>query len=210
VKRALFCRILFFFLQTEIDFQMKNIVLFASGGGSNAEQIIRYFLHSKSVNVALVLTNNATAGVIQKAAQYNVPTLAFTKEELNNGFVLRHIQAFNPSLIVLAGFLLKFPADIISAYPGRVINIHPALLPNYGGKGMYGLHVHRAVLQNKERETGITIHYVNDNYDEGNVIFQESVVIEECLTPEDVALKVLALEHEHFPRVIEQLLEKDR
>jgi len=185
---------------------MKNIVLFASGGGSNAEQIMRYFLHNKSINVAVVLTNNANAGVLQKAAQYNIPTLAFTKEELNSGFVLRHVQAFNPSLIVLAGFLLKFPANIIAAYPGRVINIHPALLPNYGGKGMYGIHVHRAVHENKDKESGITIHYVNDDYDEGNVIFQQAVAIEECLTPEEVALKVLALEHEHFPKVIEQLV----
>jgi phosphoribosylglycinamide formyltransferase-1 len=206
VKRALFCRILFLFLQTENDFQMKNIVLFASGGGSNAEQIMRHFLQSETVNVALVLTNNANAGVLQRAAEYGVPALVFTKEELSNGFVLRHLQAFNPSLIVLAGFLLKFPADIIGAYPGKVINIHPALLPRYGGKGMYGLHVHRAVHENKEKETGITIHYVNDNYDEGNVIFQQTVAIEECLSPEEVSLKVLALEHEHFPRVIEELL----
>ena len=185
---------------------MKNIVLFASGGGSNAEQIMSYFLQSKTVNVALVLTNNANAGVLQKAAQYNVPTLVFTKEELSNGFVLRHVQAFNPHLIVLAGFLLKFPADIIAAYPGRVINIHPALLPHYGGKGMYGIHVHRAVHENKEKESGITIDYVNDNYDEGNVIFQETVAIEECLTPEEISLKVLALEHEHFSRVIEKII----
>jgi phosphoribosylglycinamide formyltransferase-1 len=206
VKRALFCRILFLFLQTENDFQMKNIVLFASGGGSNAEQIMRHFLQSETVNVALVLTNNANAGVLQRAAEYGVPALVFTKEELSNGFVLRHLQAFNPSLIVLAGFLLKFPADIIAAYPGKVINIHPALLPRYGGKGMYGLHVHRAVHENNEKESGITIHYVNDNYDEGNVIFQQTVAIEECLSPEEVSLKVLALEHEHLPRVIEELL----
>ncbi|KGO91561.1 phosphoribosylglycinamide formyltransferase [Flavobacterium subsaxonicum] len=185
---------------------MKNIVLFASGGGSNAEQIMRYFSQSKTHKVALVLANNQNAGVLAKAEAYNVPTLVFTKDELNNGFVLRHVQAFNPALIVLAGFLLKFPADIISAYPGRVINIHPALLPNYGGKGMYGMHVHRAVLENKDPESGITIHYVNDNYDEGNIIFQQSVPLDGCLTPEDVALKVLALEHEHFPRVIEELL----
>jgi len=185
---------------------MKNIVLFASGGGSNAQQIISYFLQSKTVNVALVLTNNANAGVLQKAAQYSVPTLVFTKEELTNGFVLRHVQAFNPTLIVLAGFLLKFPAAIIATYPGRVINIHPALLPNYGGKGMYGIHVHRAVLENKEKESGITIHYVNDNYDEGNVIFQQVVAIEDCLTPEEVSLKVLALEHEHYPQIIEKLV----
>jgi len=185
---------------------MKNIVIFASGGGSNAEKIISYFSQSETIKVALVLTNNANAGVLAKAAAYGIPALVFTKEELNNGFVLRHLQAFNPSLIVLAGFLQKFPADIIAAYPHKVINIHPALLPKYGGKGMYGAHVHRAVHENGEKESGITIHYVNDNYDEGNVIFQKAVNIEECLSPDDVALKVLALEHEHFPRVIEQLL----
>ena len=185
---------------------MKNIVLFASGGGSNADKIISYFLQSETVKVAVVLTNNANAGVIAKAESYGIPTLVFTKEELANGNVLRHVQAFNPSLIVLAGFLLKFPADIIAAYPHKVINIHPALLPKYGGKGMYGLHVHRAVLENKEKESGISIHYVDDNYDEGNIIFQAAVAIEECLSPEEVALKVLALEHEHFPKVIEQLI----
>lgn len=208
MKDALFCGILFFFLQNENVCQMKNIVLFASGSGSNAQEIISYFLHSEKHKVVLVLTNNPNAGVLDKAAHFGVPSLVFTKEELNNGFVLRHLQAFNPALIVLAGFLLKFPADIIAAYPGMVINIHPALLPNYGGKGMYGMHVHRAVLENKDPQSGITIHYVNDNYDEGNTIFQQTVAIEECLTPEEVALKVLALEHEHFPRVIEQLLDE--
>ena len=207
MKEALFCRILFFFLQNEIDFQMKNIVLFASGGGSNAEQIISYFLHNETSKVVLVLTNNANAGVIAKAESYNIPTIVFNKEELNDGSVLRKLQAFNPSLIVLAGFLLKFPGNIIAAYPGKVINIHPALLPNYGGKGMYGMHVHRAVHQNKDKESGITIHYVNDNYDEGNVIFQQSVAVDACATPEEIAQKVLELEHEHFPKVIEQLLE---
>ncbi len=185
---------------------MKNIVLFASGGGSNADKIMSYFSQSKTVKVALVLTNNANAAVIEKARGYGVPVLVFTKEELNNGFVQRYLQAFNPTLIVLAGFLLKFPSGIIEAYPNRVINIHPALLPKYGGKGMYGLHVHRAVLENKEKESGITIHYVNNDYDEGNIIFQRAIAIEECITPEEVALKVLALEHEYFPKVIEQLV----
>jgi phosphoribosylglycinamide formyltransferase-1 len=185
---------------------MKNIVLFASGGGSNAAQIMAYFEQSKTARVVLVLTNNAAAGVLDKAAAHGVPSFVFTKEELNNGFVLRHLQAFNPHLIVLAGFLLKFPAGIIAAYPHRVINIHPALLPKYGGKGMYGAHVHHAVHENKEKESGITIHYVNNDYDEGNIIFQQAVAIEECLSPEEVALKVLALEHEYFPKVIEKLI----
>ena len=188
---------------------MKNIVIFASGSGSNAEKIISYFAQSNTAKVVLVLTNNANAGVLAKANGFNVPTLVFTKEELSNGFVLRHLQAFNPQLIVLAGFLQKFPGDIIAAYPHKVINIHPALLPKYGGKGMYGAHVHRAVHENGDKESGITIHYVNDNYDEGNVIFQKAVAIEECLSPDEVALKVLELEHEHFAKVIEKLITRE-
>jgi phosphoribosylglycinamide formyltransferase-1 len=184
---------------------MKNIVLFASGGGSNAEQIMQYF-GSKQHKVAAVFTNNPNAGVLQKADAHGIPTVVFTRDGLNDGTVLQQVKGFNPSLIVLAGFLLKFPTNIISEYPHRVINIHPALLPNYGGKGMYGIHVHRAVLENKEKESGITIHFVDDNYDEGSIIFQKAVAIEECLSPEEVALKVLTLEHEHFPKVIEELL----
>ena len=109
---------------------------------------------------------------------------------------------------MLAGFLWKFPAGIIAAYPHKVINIHPALLPKYGGKGMYGINVHRVVLENKEKESGITIHYVDENYDEGNIIFQKAILVEECVSPEEVALKVLSLEHEHFPKVIEEILSK--
>ncbi|MFP9112956.1 phosphoribosylglycinamide formyltransferase [Flavobacterium sp. RHBU_3] len=185
---------------------MKNIVIFASGGGSNAEKIIEYFANSPVARVVLVLSNRPGAGVLFKAESHHVPTLTFTKEELENGWVLRHLQAFNPHIIVLAGFLQKFPADIIAAYPHKVINIHPALLPKYGGKGMYGIHVHRAVLENNEPESGITIHYVDENYDEGNIIFQQSIALADCATPEEVAAKVLALEHEHFPKVIEKLL----
>lgn len=187
---------------------MKNIVIFASGGGSNAEQIMRYFEHREGFAVTGVLTNNANAGVISKAEKYNIPVVVFNREELNNGKVLTKVNQFNPDIIVLAGFLWKFPADIITEYPDKVINIHPALLPKYGGKGMYGINVHRAVLENKDTESGITIHYVNNNYDEGNVIFQKAVLLEQCTTPEEVAAKVLTLEHEHLPRVIEELLNK--
>lgn len=187
---------------------MKNIVLFASGGGSNAEQIMLYFAQREGFAVTALLTNNPNAGVIEKAEKHNVPVVVFSRETLNNGQVLHEVSRFKPDIIVLAGFLWKFPADIIAAYPNKVINIHPALLPKYGGKGMYGMNVHRAVLENKDKESGITIHYVNDNYDEGNIIFQKAVVLEQCTTAEDVAAKVLTLEHEHFPRVIEELLTK--
>jgi phosphoribosylglycinamide formyltransferase-1 len=185
---------------------MKKIILFASGGGSNAEQIMQYFDGKQQVEVSAVLTNNQNAGVIERAKSYNVPTHIFTREELNEGKVLQIVNEINPDLIVLAGFLLKFPSDIIAAYPHKVINIHPALLPKYGGKGMYGIHVHRAVLENKEKESGITIHFVDDNYDEGNIIYQHAIAVEECISPEEVALKVLSLEHEHFPRIIEEIL----
>lgn len=185
---------------------MKKIVLFASGGGSNAEKIMQYFGEKSEYEVSGVFTNNANAGVVDKAKEYNVPAFIFTREELNGDDVLQKIQKIGPDLIVLAGFLWKFPSNIIAAYPHKVINIHPALLPKYGGKGMYGIHVHTAVLENKEKESGITIHFVDDNYDEGNIIFQKAIVVEECLSPDEVALKVLSLEHEHFPRVIEELL----
>jgi len=188
---------------------MKNIVLFASGGGSNAQRIMEHFLQKENMAVAAVFTNNPNAGVIAVADTYNIPSVIFTREELNNGTVLLGVKKFDPALIVLAGFLWKFPADIIAEYPHKVINIHPALLPNYGGKGMYGIHVHRAVHQNKDPESGITIHYVDDNYDEGNIIFQKAIAIEECLSPEEVALKVLTLEHEHFALIIEKLLSKE-
>lgn len=188
---------------------MKNIVIFASGGGSNAGQIMRYFAGSNAIKAAAVFTNNANAGVIEKAAQHNVPAIVFTREEINTGELAEKVDYYSPDLIVLAGFLWKFPTNIISKYPDKVINIHPALLPKYGGKGMFGMNVHRKVLEDKEMESGITIHYVNDNYDEGNIIFQGRVTLEGCTTAEDVAAKVLELEHRHFPEVIEKLLNRD-
>ncbi len=186
---------------------MKNIVIFASGGGSNAARIMEYFSGHNAIAVNAVFTNNPGAGVIQKAIDYNVPAIIFTRDELNGGKVLEQLKEFNPSVIVLAGFLWKFPPDIIAAYTGKVVNIHPALLPKYGGKGMYGINVHRAVLENKEAESGITIHYVNENYDEGNIIFQERVAVDACATAEEIAAKVLELEHRHFPEIISGLLD---
>ena len=144
--------------------------------------------------------------MLVKANKYAIPTVVFNKEELSNGFVLNSINKSNPDLIVLAGFLLKFPEQIIDAYQQKVINIHPALLPKYGGKGMYGMNVHKAVFENNEVETGITIHYVNKNYDEGSIIFQEKVNIATCITSDKIAEKVQELEHNYFPQVIEKLL----
>ncbi|WP_130733261.1 phosphoribosylglycinamide formyltransferase [Flavobacterium sp. J27] len=185
---------------------MKKIVIFASGTGSNAEKIILHFKKSSLANVVGIFSNNSRAKVLQMAENHAVYAVVFSKEELNDGVVLEKINAIQPDLIVLAGFLWKFPESIIHQYPDKVINIHPALLPKYGGKGMYGMHVHQAVLNNKEEETGITIHYVNENYDEGAFIFQKAVPVTGCTTPEQIAEKVHQLEHEFFPAVIASLL----
>jgi len=185
---------------------MKNIIIFASGSGSNAENIIRWFAKSGTAKVAAVFCNNAKAGVLEKASVLNVPAVVFTKEELNTTGILQKLRAFKPDLIVLAGFLLKFPDYIIAAYPDKIINIHPALLPKYGGKGMYGMNVHNAILENKETETGISIHYVNEHYDKGGMIFQKKVSVSDCITAEEIAAKIHELEKEHFPAQIEKLL----
>ena len=185
---------------------MKKIVLFASGSGTNAENIILYFNQKLTAKVVSVFCNNPNAKVLDRAKKHHVPTVVFSKEELNSGFVLNKLEEYKPDLIVLAGFLWQFPASIIEKYPNSIINIHPALLPKYGGKGMYGMHVHVAVLENNEPETGITIHHVNEHYDEGYIVFQQSVKIDDCKTPEEIAVKIHELEHKHFPVVIDKIL----
>jgi len=185
---------------------MKNIVLFASGSGTNAENIIRYFQQKKTAEVVAVFCNNPKAKVIERANNLKVESFLFSKEDLSSEIVLSKVNVFKPDLIVLAGFLLKFPQNIIAAYPNKIINIHPALLPKFGGKGMYGMNVHRAVLENNESETGITIHYVDEHYDEGDIIFQKNISVTDCSSPEEIAAKVGKLEHEHFPQIIENLL----
>lgn len=185
---------------------MKKIVIFASGSGTNAENIIKHFIPIVDIKVVAVLTNNLNAKVIDRAKDLLVPTEIFTKEELFEGKVLQKINMIKPDLIVLAGFLLKFPKNIIEQYPNKIINIHPALLPKYGGKGMYGMNVHRSVVENKEKETGITIHFVNENYDEGNIIFQKNVPLIATDSPEMVAEKIHELEQRYFPQTIEKLI----
>jgi phosphoribosylglycinamide formyltransferase 1 len=185
---------------------MKKIVIFASGSGSNAEKIILHFKNNSQGNVVAVFTNNLYAKVLDKAKNNDVPTVVFDKSELSDGTILNAVSAIRPDIIVLAGFLLKFPDDIIQQFPNKIINIHPALLPKYGGKGMYGMNVHRTILENKEKETGISIHFVNEHYDEGGIIFQQSVNIEDCTTPEEIAEKVHQLEHDYFSQVIEKLI----
>lgn len=186
---------------------MKKIIVFASGSGTNAENIIKHFAKTKTAKVVSVFTNNASAKVIERAKNHQIPVEIFSKNELIERNVLQSIQEIDPDLIVLAGFLLKFPDNIIEQYPNKIINIHPALLPKYGGKGMYGMHIHRAIVNNKEKETGISIHYVNENYDEGGIIFQKNVLLTDEDTPETVAEKIHELEQKYFPEIIQTILE---
>ena len=181
-------------------------MIFASGSGTNAENIILYFKNNPIANVVAVFTNNPNAPIIDKANNLKVPTFVFSREELKSEVFLQKLNDFKPDLIVLAGFLWQFPVSIIASYNNKIINIHPALLPNYGGKGMYGMNVHKAIVENKEKETGITIHYVNENYDEGNIIFKKKVTVLVTDTPEVVAEKIHELEQKYFPSVIEDLL----
>ena len=185
---------------------MKKIVIFASGSGTNAENIMKYFVKTKIGTVAAVFTNNPNAQVIDRAKNYGVTIEVFSKDQLIEGEVLQKIDAIQPDWIILAGFLLKFPQKITAAYPKKIINIHPALLPKYGGKGMYGMHVHNAIVANKETESGITIHYVNENYDEGAIIFQERFDVLPSYSADDVAEKIHKLEQKNFPKVIEKVL----
>jgi phosphoribosylglycinamide formyltransferase-1 len=184
-----------------------KIVLFASGSGTNAEKIMRQVQSSGVAHVAAVYCNVAGAGVIKRAKCLKVPVRLFENAQLNDpDLVGQWLKEDAPDLIVLAGFLRKIPEFIVSAFAGKIVNIHPALLPSFGGKGMYGMHVHRAVKESGAEETGITIHYVNPAYDEGAIIFQAKTSVAESDTPEEIARKVQILEHEHYPRVVVELL----
>lgn len=186
---------------------MTRIAIFASGAGSNAAKIIAYFRQHESIAVALIVCNSPNAGVLTIAAKENIPTLLIEKQEFFQGSsYLPELKAHGIGFIVLAGFLWKIPQALIAAYPDAIINIHPALLPNYGGKGMYGLRVHEAVLTAGDKESGITIHYVDEHYDNGDIIFQDRCSISENDSPESLAQKIHELEHQHFPRVIEQVV----
>lgn len=182
-----------------------KIVIFASGSGTNAENIIEYFKGNSLVSISKVICNKKEAKVVLRAKKHNVPSQIITKEELHSDEFLNTLEE-QADLIVLAGFLLKIPDSMVETFPDKIINIHPALLPKYGGKGMYGMHVHKAVVANKESESGITIHYVNEHYDEGAIIFQKRVALQPTDTPEMVAEKIHELEQENFPRVIDELV----
>ncbi len=188
----------------------KRIVIFASGSGTNAENIIKYFQRTQFAEVVLVLSNKKDAKVLERANNLKVKAIPFTKDELFSEIgILEILKESKPDLIVLAGFLLKFPEIILKEFPNKVINIHPALLPKYGGKGMYGSFVHEAVVKNNEAETGITIHFVNENYDEGAIISQKKVKLSKTETAETVAEKIHKLEYEWFPKIIEGVLRKN-
>jgi phosphoribosylglycinamide formyltransferase-1 len=185
-----------------------KIALFASGTGSNALKIIEHFHTVPSVSF-VVLSNKENAPVLPKVQALNIPTLTFNRKDFyENGKVKAFLAEQSVDFIVLAGFLWLMPTDIVQEYPNKIINIHPALLPKFGGKGMYGMKVHEAVQQAQETTTGITIHYVNEKYDEGEVILQATCAVAPTDTPEMIAKKVQALEHEHFPKVVEKLIGK--
>lgn len=185
---------------------MRSIAIFASGSGSNAENINSWFLGSPLGKVALILTDNPNAYVLERAKGMGVEAIVFSALDLKSGQVLSILQNRSIDMIVLAGFLRLIPADMVMAYRRRIINIHPALLPKFGGKGMYGDNVHKAVLAAGEAESGITIHYVNEHYDEGDIIFQAKCSVSKSDTAQTLAEKIHALEYAHYPRVLEELL----
>lgn len=187
----------------------KRIAIFASGSGSNAQKIMEHFKRSAEAEVVLILTNNAQAYVLQRADNFEIPSHVFNRNEFyNSDDVIRILKTLQVDLIVLAGFLWLVPQSLLAAFPNKIINLHPALLPKYGGKGMYGDNVHKAILDAGEEESGITIHFVNEQFDEGEIIHQSKFKIEPGDNLEMVKFKGQQLEHLHFPKVIENLLKK--
>jgi phosphoribosylglycinamide formyltransferase-1 len=188
---------------------LKKLAIFASGSGSNAENICNYFADSSDIEVVLICTNRRDAFIVKRANKLNIPVYIFSKSELNN-FVDLHkkLQNIEVDVIILAGFLLKLPTIMVDNYPNRIINIHPSLLPKYGGKGMYGSNIHKAVIKNKELESGISIHFVNQNYDEGKIILQKKCSISANESVETLIHKIHKLEHNYFPVAIEKTIKK--
>lgn len=186
----------------------KKIILFSSGSGSNAARIVDFFEDDDTVEIVALFCNKTTAGVLERPQFKTLPTIVFNKSYFNSPSFIDAMEAFQPDLIVLAGFLWKVPSGIIQAFSQKIINIHPSLLPKYGGKGMFGMHVHRAVFDHGESESGISIHYVNEHFDEGQLIFQATTALLSTDQPEAIAQKIHQLEHQHFPEVIAQLLNR--
>ena len=186
-----------------------SILIFASGNGSNAENIITYF-QNKAIDINwMIITNNSNAGVIQRSIKMGIPFLVFDKKDFYENMFLKKISLINPKLIILAGFLLKISENLIKKFNNKIINIHPSLLPKYGGKGMYGMNVHNEVIKNREAESGISIHYVNNQYDEGKIIFQKSTKIIYPSNAENLSKKIHELEMKYFPEIIEKLINSE-
>lgn len=187
-----------------------RLAIFASGSGSNAENIICFFSAEKRVEIGLIISNRAEAQVHERAKRLCVPSFTYSRETLTDGSILsKMLKNERIDFIILAGYLMKIPTELISAYPNRIINIHPALLPKFGGKGMYGNRVHQSVIDAKEQESGITIHIVNENYDEGSIVFQAKCPVFPDDSAEDVAARVHELEYKHYPEVIGNMLQKE-
>ncbi|MGV8878964.1 MAG: phosphoribosylglycinamide formyltransferase [Sphingobacteriaceae bacterium] len=187
----------------------KRIAIFASGSGSNAQKIMEHFKRSDVAEVCLILTNNSEAYVLQRADNFEIPSHIFDRKEFyESDRIVKMLKNLQVNLIVLAGFLWLIPANLLKAFPNNIINIHPALLPKFGGKGMYGDRVHQAVLDQKADESGITIHFVNENFDEGEIIYQARFKIEQDDDLEMIKFKIQQLEHQHYPKVVENLLKK--
>jgi len=185
----------------------KKIAIFASGEGTNAQRIMDHFKSSATAGVTLVVSNKETANVLNRAKLSGIETLLIDRASFyESDAVIKQLKAAQIDLIVLAGFLWMIPASLINAFPDKIINIHPALLPKFGGKGMYGMHVHKAVIAAKEKESGISIHFVNEHYDEGKIIAQHACAVLETDTPESLAAKIHELEHAYFPEAIEKLI----
>lgn len=185
---------------------MTNVAIFASGSGSNAENIANYFKDNLNIRVMLILSNKHDAFVLERAKKLGIETNVFSKNDLDSGAVLKILKDRKIDFIVLAGFLLKIPSSIINVFPNKIINIHPSLLPKYGGKGMYGEKVHEAVIAAHENQSGITIHFVNEKYDEGAIIFQAKCNVSKTDTVESLAHKIHDLEYAHFPMVLEKTI----
>lgn len=188
---------------------IKRIAIFASGNGSNAENICSYFKRLEDIQVSVILTNNSESGVVDRCRKLDIPLISFSKNELELKILLKLLD-LHIDYIVLAGFLLKIPLSIIQAYPDRIINLHPALLPKFGGKGMYGIHVHNAVIKAGESESGITIHCVSEEYDKGEILAQFRIPVDKTESPEELQTRIHELEYKYFPVVIESFINRDK
>jgi phosphoribosylglycinamide formyltransferase-1 len=184
-----------------------RLAIFASGTGTNAEEIIKHFKKHDKISVSMILSNNKNAYVLKRALKHRIPQFVFNRDAFYKEKLVDEVLRLNSiDFIVLAGFMWLIPERFVKSYPNKIVNIHPALLPKYGGKGMYGHHVHEAIVKNKEKESGITIHWVNEQYDDGAIIHQEKCAISPSDTPDDVANKVHQLEHEYYPKIIEKVV----